>query len=83
MMDDGPRCVADCTCADDHHFEWNDHGYGGFFITGLPAHFADFEGGVAGLVALQEGKMLADLPPAEFFSNQAIVAAIVGKRTGK
>ena len=35
------------------------------------------------IVALQEGKVLADLPPTEFFSDQAIVAAIVGKRTGK
>ena len=35
------------------------------------------------IVALQEGKVLADLPPGEFFSNEAIVAAIVGKRTGR
>ncbi|MBI2312305.1 MAG: ATP-binding cassette domain-containing protein [Betaproteobacteria bacterium] len=33
------------------------------------------------IVALQEGRVLADLPPAAFFNDPAIVAAIVGKRT--
>lgn len=32
------------------------------------------------IVALQEGRVLADLPPAEFFADPAIVAAIVGKK---
>ena len=32
------------------------------------------------IVALQEGRVLADLPPGEFFADAAIVAAIVGKR---
>jgi branched-chain amino acid transport system ATP-binding protein len=32
------------------------------------------------IVALQEGRVLADLPPQEFFADAAIVAAIVGKR---
>ena len=32
------------------------------------------------IVALQEGRVLADLPPKEFFADAAIVAAIVGKR---
>ena len=32
------------------------------------------------IVALQEGRVLADLPPREFFADAAIVAAIVGKK---
>lgn len=32
------------------------------------------------IVALQEGRVLADLPPKEFFADAAIVATIVGKR---
>ena len=32
------------------------------------------------IVALAEGKVLADLPPAKFFADPDIVAAIVGKR---
>jgi branched-chain amino acid transport system ATP-binding protein len=35
------------------------------------------------IVALQGGKVLADRPPAEFFADPAIVAAIVGKRPGR
>ena len=34
------------------------------------------------IVALQAGKVLADRPPAEFFADPAIVAAIVGKLVG-
>lgn len=32
------------------------------------------------IVALQEGRVLADLPPGEFFSDAAIVSAVVGKK---
>lgn len=32
------------------------------------------------IVALQEGRVLADLPPAEFFADPAIVSAVVGKK---
>lgn len=32
------------------------------------------------IVALQEGRVLADLPPKDFFSDDAIVAAVVGKK---
>ena len=35
------------------------------------------------IVALQSGKVLADLPPDAFFADPEIVAAIVGKRHGK
>jgi branched-chain amino acid transport system ATP-binding protein len=35
------------------------------------------------IVALQAGKVLADRAPADFFSDPAIIAAIVGKRAGK
>ena len=35
------------------------------------------------IVALKEGKVLADLPPSEFFRDPAIVAAVVGKLVGK
>jgi branched-chain amino acid transport system ATP-binding protein len=35
------------------------------------------------IVALQAGKVLADRPPAEFFSDAAIIAAVVGKMPGK
>jgi branched-chain amino acid transport system ATP-binding protein len=35
------------------------------------------------IVALQGGKVLADRPPAEFFGDPEIIAAIVGKRVGK
>ena len=35
------------------------------------------------IVALKEGRVLADKPPAEFFRDPAIVAAIVGKMAGK
>ena len=35
------------------------------------------------IIGLKEGKVLADLPPQEFFSDQAVVAAIVGKRARK
>lgn len=32
------------------------------------------------IVALQEGRMLADLPPAQFFADPALIAAVVGAR---
>jgi branched-chain amino acid transport system ATP-binding protein len=32
------------------------------------------------IVALQEGRVLADLPPDQFFNDAAVVAAVVGKR---
>ena len=35
------------------------------------------------IVALKEGRVLADKPPAEFFRDPEIVAAIVGKMVGK
>jgi branched-chain amino acid transport system ATP-binding protein len=35
------------------------------------------------IVALQGGKVLADRPPQEFFSDPAIIAAVVGKMPGK
>ncbi|HVE48778.1 MAG TPA: ATP-binding cassette domain-containing protein [Casimicrobiaceae bacterium] len=35
------------------------------------------------IVALQAGKVLADRAPREFFSDPALIAAIVGKRAGK
>ena len=35
------------------------------------------------IVAMKEGKVLADLPPNEFFKDPAIVAAVVGKLVGK
>ncbi|HEX2540567.1 MAG TPA: ABC transporter ATP-binding protein [Caldimonas sp.] len=35
------------------------------------------------IVALTAGKVLADRPPAEFFADPAIVAAVVGKMVGK
>jgi branched-chain amino acid transport system ATP-binding protein len=35
------------------------------------------------IVALQAGKVLADRPPQEFFNDPAIIAAVVGKMTGK
>jgi branched-chain amino acid transport system ATP-binding protein len=35
------------------------------------------------IVALQGGKVLADRPPAEFFNDPEIVAAVVGKLVGK
>ncbi|MDQ3027194.1 MAG: ATP-binding cassette domain-containing protein [Pseudomonadota bacterium] len=35
------------------------------------------------IVALQGGKVLADRPPAQFFSDPEIIAAVVGKRVGK
>ena len=35
------------------------------------------------IVALKEGKVLADLPPNQFFDNPEIVAAVVGKLVGK
>jgi len=35
------------------------------------------------IVALKEGRILADKPPAEFFRDPGIVAAIVGKMVGK
>ncbi len=35
------------------------------------------------IVALQAGKVLADRPPAEFFADPEIIAAIVGKRVGR
>ena len=35
------------------------------------------------IVALKEGKVLADLPPDQFFNNSEIVAAVVGKLVGK
>ncbi len=35
------------------------------------------------IVALKEGKVLADLPPEAFFSDPEIAAAVVGKLTGK
>jgi branched-chain amino acid transport system ATP-binding protein len=35
------------------------------------------------IVAIQSGRVLADRPPADFFSDPGIVAAIVGKRVGR
>jgi branched-chain amino acid transport system ATP-binding protein len=35
------------------------------------------------IVALQAGRVLADRPPAEFFSDPEIIAAVVGKMVGK
>jgi branched-chain amino acid transport system ATP-binding protein len=35
------------------------------------------------IVALTAGRVLADRPPAEFFSDPEIIAAVVGKRVGK
>ena len=35
------------------------------------------------IVALQAGRVLADRPPAEFFGDPEIIAAIVGKRVGR
>ena len=35
------------------------------------------------IIGLKEGRVLADLPPQEFFRSEAVVAAIVGKRTRK
>ena len=35
------------------------------------------------IVALQAGRVLADRPPAEFFSDPEIIAAVVGKMFGK
>jgi branched-chain amino acid transport system ATP-binding protein len=35
------------------------------------------------IVALQSGRVLADRPPAEFFSDPEIISAIVGKMVGK
>lgn len=35
------------------------------------------------IVALKEGKVLADLPPNQFFNDPEIVAAVVGKLVGK
>ena len=35
------------------------------------------------IVALQSGKVLADRPPAQFFSDPEIIAAVVGKLVGK
>jgi branched-chain amino acid transport system ATP-binding protein len=35
------------------------------------------------IVALQAGRVLADRPPAEFFADPEIIAAIVGKRVGR
>ena len=35
------------------------------------------------IVALQAGKVLADRPPAQFFSDPEIIAAVVGKMVGK
>ena len=35
------------------------------------------------IVAIQAGRVLADRPPADFFSDPEIVAAIVGKRVGR
>jgi branched-chain amino acid transport system ATP-binding protein len=35
------------------------------------------------IVALKEGRVLADLPPAQFFADSDIIAAVVGKMAGK
>jgi branched-chain amino acid transport system ATP-binding protein len=35
------------------------------------------------IVALQAGKVLADRPPAAFFSDPLLIAAVVGKMPGK
>jgi branched-chain amino acid transport system ATP-binding protein len=35
------------------------------------------------IVALQSGRVLADRPPAEFFKDPEIIAAVVGKMVGK
>jgi branched-chain amino acid transport system ATP-binding protein len=35
------------------------------------------------IVALQAGKVLADRPPEAFFSDPALIAAVVGKMPGK
>jgi branched-chain amino acid transport system ATP-binding protein len=34
------------------------------------------------IIALAEGRMLADLPPDKFFADPALIAAVVGKRRG-
>jgi len=35
------------------------------------------------IIALKEGKVLADLPPKQFFADPDIVAAVVGKLVGR
>ncbi len=34
------------------------------------------------IIALAEGRMLADLPPDKFFADPALIAAVVGKPRG-
>jgi branched-chain amino acid transport system ATP-binding protein len=34
------------------------------------------------IVALSEGKVLADLPPDRFFADPTIIETVVGKRSG-
>ena len=34
------------------------------------------------IVALSEGRMLADLPPDRFFADPALIAAVVGRPRG-
>jgi branched-chain amino acid transport system ATP-binding protein len=35
------------------------------------------------IIALSEGRVLADLPPGPFFSDPIIIETVVGKRRGK
>jgi len=42
-------------------------------LTGMPTHR---------IVALSEGKVLADLPPRAFFADPVIIETVVGKRRG-
>jgi branched-chain amino acid transport system ATP-binding protein len=35
------------------------------------------------IIALAEGKVLADLPPDAFFADPAVVETVVGKRRGR
>jgi branched-chain amino acid transport system ATP-binding protein len=35
------------------------------------------------IVALKEGRVLADLPPAQFFGDRDVIAAVVGRMAGK
>ena len=44
--------------------------------VGIGKAYGDF-------VALQAGRILADRPPAQFFSDPEIIAAVVGKLVGK
>src|SRR4029079_17474932 len=35
------------------------------------------------IVALKEGRVLADLPPAQFFGDRDVISAVVGRMAGK